>query len=68
MKAKDWIESEVVVSLNEKHDIKIIGGSIYCLYGERAKCDIGNKSKGKIDFLTEYCGYRLLWVDEFPKR
>lgn len=68
MRVKDWIESDVVDQLNKKNDISIQGRQILCLTGDRARCDIGIKSKGKLDFLTRYCGYHLLWVDEFPKR
>ena len=25
---------------------------------------IGNKTRGKLDFLTKYCGYSLIWDDE----
>lgn len=68
MKLKDWTESDVVNSLCDKNDIRIIGRQILCLTGDKARNDIGIKSKGKIDFLTRYYGYQLLFVDEFPKR
>lgn len=68
MRVKDWIENDVVDQLNKKNDISIQGRQIFCLTGDRARYDIGIKSKGKLDFLTRYCGYQLLWVDEFPKR
>lgn len=62
---KDWIESDIANRLSKKNDIRIMGRNIYCLHGSKARGDIGIGSKGKIDFLTKYCGYSLIWVDEF---
>lgn len=42
-----------------------MGRTIYCLHGSKARCDLGIGSKGKIDFLTKYCNYTLIFVDEF---
>lgn len=60
-----YSEDEVARQLNKKHDVTIIGGIIYVLRGQKATNDLGIKSKGKIDFLTNYCGYRKMFVDEF---
>ncbi len=62
---KDWVESDIVSRLNKKNDIRIVGRTIYHLYGSKSRGDVGIGSKGKLDFLTKYCSYALVWVDEF---
>lgn len=57
---RNYQEHEVVRQLARKQDIHIEGKYINVIYGEKAKNDIGIRSKGKIDFLTRYCGYVLL--------
>lgn len=54
-------------SLSRKHDVEIRGFEILILRGKQAVSDIGNKSWGCIDFLVNHCGYRRLFVKEFPK-
>lgn len=56
---KDYIESEVVRSLSKKSDISVIQGQKQVIetWGPTAKGDVGIKSKGKITFLVNYCGY-----------
>lgn len=65
-------------TLGQKNDLRIRGSKILILTdrvwdnkkGEyvdnpRKKHDIGNKSWGKIDFLTKYYGYSIVNVDKF---
>lgn len=56
---KNYIESEVVRSLSKKSDISISQGQKQIVenWGPSAKGDVGIKSKGKINFLVNYCGY-----------
>lgn len=60
-------ESEVVSSLNKKHDIMIPLESkeVRVLTGKSASNDLGIKAKGKIDFLHYFCGYIVLFVTSF---
>lgn len=58
-------EFEVRDQLQRKHDIRIQGNNILCLKGKSAKGDVGIKSKGKIDFLVNYCGYFFTFVSAF---
>ena len=62
---KAYEEKDVVLSLNKKHDIKILGKTVSVLYGSMAKNDIGIKSRGKVDFLHHYCGYNVQYVHKF---
>lgn len=64
-KNKGYEEYEVVRNLNKKHDVKVNPEehSIKMLYGKLAKGDVGIRSKGKIDFLVNYKGYRKSWVN-----
>lgn len=64
---KDYLEHEVVDSLNKKHDIRILGNMIQELQPPYSKGDVGIKSKGKIDFLKKYLRYRHVWVTEFKR-
>lgn len=63
--SKEYKEHEVVAKLQQKHDINIKGTTIELLKGSGAKNDVGNGSKGKIDFLTNYCGYHVSSVTKF---
>lgn len=58
-------EMDVVRSLQKKNDVHIHGKELLVLRGSAAKNDLGNKSKGKIDFLTRHCGYHLQFVTKF---
>jgi hypothetical protein len=49
-----YSEPQVVRELVQKQDIEIKGKMIII---DNNKGDIGINSKGKIDFLTRYCGY-----------
>lgn len=65
--SRNYQEHEVVYSLNKKHDVKVSGThkQVFLLHGHQAVGDLGNKSKGKIDFLRKYCGYSVMWTDKF---
>lgn len=58
---------EVLRDLRKKKDVQITGIQIQVIKGKKADNDLGNKSWGKIDFLTKYCGYKLTYVSEFVK-
>ncbi len=62
-----FTEGQVVSQLREKNDVNIVGQEIQILTGNSQKNDLGNKSKGKIDFLQRQCGYRVVTVDKFNK-
>lgn len=65
MPKTEFNEQKVVAELREKADITIVGSMISQLFGSKAKGDVGIKSKGKLDFLTRYCGYNFQWVTDF---
>lgn len=68
MKAnKKYNAYEVVASLSRKADLQIKNGLIQQLVGGKSRGDVGIKSRGKIDFLTKYCGYRHIQVGSFIK-
>lgn len=54
-------ETDTVRQLSKKTDISIEGKRIILNTGKNRKDDVGIKSRGKIDFLTNYCGY-ILWL------
>lgn len=58
-------EWQVLKSLQKKHDISIDGRIIKVLWGKEAKGDIGNKTKGKIDYLSHYHGYHVTFTRHF---
>lgn len=62
---KNYNEQEVVDFLNRKGDVSIRGNNVLVLRGTGAKNDIGNKSKGKIDFLVNHLGYKLEFTTKF---
>lgn len=61
----NYEEKEVVAQLKKKHDLRIEGRMIQELTRKFSKGDVGNKSNGKIDYLTRYCGYTHVFVDSF---
>lgn len=67
MSNKKYDEDQVVRQLNLKQDIRIDSqqGVITILMMPHAKCDIGIKSKGKIDFLVHHRNYQLFWTQKF---
>ena len=62
---RNYDEFDVVQALNKKHDVKIIGKTVSVLVGSLAKCDLGIKAKGKIDFLHRHRGYNVSFVHRF---
>lgn len=62
---KNYSEDQVVQQLNKKADIRIVGKQIQEL--KEGKGDVGNGSKGKIDFLIKYCGYIHMFVKDFKR-
>jgi hypothetical protein len=60
---------EVLRDLRKKKDVLVRGNSIEVLNGFKTKreFDLGNKTWGKIDFLTNHCGYKVFHVSEFSK-
>ena len=67
MDKKDYVEHEVVHSLEKKHDIRIVGNTVQELLPPASKGDVGKRSRGKIDFLRKYRGYNYVWVKEFKR-
>lgn len=60
-----YTELQVVEQLQRKADIRISGNNVMIMSGDRAKGDIGIKSRGKIDFLVNHCGYFYTFVKAF---
>lgn len=66
---RNYTEERVVIELRQKHDISIPQDrkQVVECFGSSAKGDVGIKSRGKIHFLVNYCGYVHLW-DNWSKR
>lgn len=62
-KTKGYVEDTVVRDLNKKSDLRIMGKQIQEL--RQGKGDVGNGTKGKIDFLVKFCGYTHFYVKDF---
>jgi hypothetical protein len=61
---------EVTRVLNKKRDVKIDSRNktVYLLDDPKKKSsDIGTRSWGKIDYLTNHAGYARLYVSDYPK-
>lgn len=65
--AKEYLEHEVTAFLGKKHDLRIVGNTVQELLPPASKGDVGIKSRGKIDYLKKYCGYRHVWVKDFKR-
>jgi len=67
MSNKAYDEATVIKQLSAKHDIRINvqNGVINILREGYGKSDIGIKSKGKIDFLTNFKGYTTFFTTKF---
>lgn len=65
MKHKGYNELDVLRDLHKKHDLRVFleTRQIVMLYGSSVRGDIGIKTKGKIDFLINYQGYKKSWTD-----
>ncbi len=59
--AKKHDENQDVQVLNKKFKVNPVQKLIHASHS----LIIGNKSWGRIDFLTHYCGYTLVWGDTF---
>ena len=61
MKKKNYVEHEVIAQLQRKQDLHIIvEGTSKRIVENRppeSKGDVGIKSRGKISFLVNYCGF-----------
>lgn len=66
-KGKYLNENQVIKSLSQKRDLRIQRYEIQILVNNSPKksFDLGNKSWGKINFLVDYCGYRIANVSKF---
>lgn len=66
---KNYDESQVVRSLQNKNDLEIDTRKkvIVQLHENRAKCDVGIGSRGKISYLKNFCGYISIWVTDFKE-
>lgn len=60
---RNYNEEDVVKTLDKKSDIRIFGKQVQEL--KEGKGDVGNGSRGKIDFLVRYCGYTHVFVNSF---
>jgi len=67
MSNKKYVESTVVAQLCRRSDLEVNSGRrvILELFGNKAKHDVGIKSKGKMDFLKKFLGYTHVWVKDF---
>lgn len=67
---KNYSVDEVLRDLSRKHDVKVFGNTIQVLnqYATNKINDLGNKSWGKIDFLKNFNGFRLLFVEKFDAK
>jgi len=62
---KNYTEEDVIWTLSRKSDVRIQGKQVLVMKGSAAKNDIGNGSKGKIDFLCRHKGYTLVFTSKF---
>ncbi len=65
MARKKYELDEVLKSLRKKNDVFVGLFNIY-IYGEKSKHrinDLGNSSWGKIDYLVNYQGYRIMYIN-----
>lgn len=56
-----------IESLSKKNDLQVTGNTVFELLPPKSKHDVGKGSRGKIDFLKKYHGFRHVWVDEFKR-
>lgn len=64
MARKNYSVDEVIKALSRKSDVRVNSTTqevvVVKSSSKHAKCDLGNGSWGKIDYLVNHCGYRLL--------
>jgi hypothetical protein len=60
-------ENEVISNLNRKNDCKANSGIIAILDKKSPfrVNDLGNGSWGKIDYMVNHCGYKIVNVSQF---
>lgn len=62
---KGYTEDQVLLALRRKADLRVVGKQIQQL--KEGKGDVGNGTRGKIDFLLKYCGYTHFYVKDFKR-
>lgn len=72
MSTSKHTESEVLIQLRNKQDVKVTPNKeVLVLRGRtprgqsQQRNDLGNSSWGKIDFLVNHCGYVRIFVAEW---
>ena len=65
-KSKGYTEDGVLNDLRKKADLRVVGMQIQEI--KDGKGDVGNGTRGKIDFLTKFCGYTHFYVKDFKSR
>lgn len=67
MSNKKYDEDTVVRQLSQKHDVRVnmVTGTIEILRDPYGKSDIGIKSKGKIDYLVNFRGFKVFFTSKF---
>lgn len=62
-KKSRYEETKVVRELSKHPDIIMPkdGKLIKLVHGPKSRAGLGNKTKGKLDFLVNYCGYKTTW-------
>lgn len=75
-----YTKDEVLKSLFKKKDLQVRDTTIILLKNTvlnqkdelvknpAKKGDIGNGTKGKIDYLTNYCDYSIRYIDKFSEK
>lgn len=66
MARKQYVEDEVLRILSRKRDVKI-DTQRKVVQVKRGSIEVGNGSWGKIDFLSNYCGYKSMIVEDFSR-
>lgn len=61
MARKGYVTDEVLRILRKNPAVKIDDGVIKVELGGNT---VGNSTKGKLDYLSSYCGYSVIWLAE----
>lgn len=62
---KGYSEEGVLLALRRKADLRVVGKQIQQL--KEGKGDVGNGTRGKIDFLIKHLGYSHFYVKDFKR-
>lgn len=62
---KGYTEDQVLLDFRKKADLRVVGKQIQEL--KEGKGDVGNGTRGKIDFLVKFCGYTHFYVKDFKR-